>query len=240
MMVPPVVARRGSPLAWEREIGGTGEGVNRWERLGREDERKRMCDAPESGIWGEDRDTSRDKGLFGVVGGNSRGREDHTLLPQCRTVGTVWGLVLVPCLTLFVRPGVLIPCLTLFVRPGESRGPCGEGDGSESESGRGVPSASLDPPRHRPPEECVRVSEEDLGLGLRGEGEAADKTDVPGDDRGQKKWRGLPRGVLKFKKNLDVGGVAGDSSRRALKRPPITWGIGGGACGCQRGKEESL
>ena len=36
VMVPPVVARRGSPLAWEREIGGTGEGVNRWERLGRE------------------------------------------------------------------------------------------------------------------------------------------------------------------------------------------------------------
>ena len=202
MMVPPVVARRGSPLAWEREIGGTGEGVNRWERLGREDERKRMCDAPESGIWGEDRDTSRAKGLFGVVGGNSRGRENHTLLPQCRTVGTVWGLV-------------LIPCLTLFVRPGESRGPCGEGDGSESESSRGVPSASLDPPRHRPPEECVRVSEEDLGLGLRGEGEAADKTDVPGDDRGQKKRRGLPRGVRPLQKILDLGGDTGDSARRA-------------------------
>ena len=78
-----------------------------------------------------------------------------------------------------------------------------------------------------------------MGLGLRGEGEAADKTDVPGDDGG-KKWRRLPRGVLKFEKNFDVGGVAGDSSRRALKRPPIPWGIGGGACGCQRGKEESL
>ena len=146
MMVPPVVARRGSPLAWEREIGGTGEGVNRWERLGREDERKRMCDAPESGIWGEDRDTSRAKGLFGVVGGNSRGRENHTLLPQFRTVcETVWGLGLNPC--------------------GESLGPCGEDDGSKGESGRGIPSASLDPPRHRPPEECVRDSEEDLGLG---------------------------------------------------------------------------
>ena len=183
MMVPPVVARRGSPLAWEREIGGTGEGVNRWERLGREDERKRMCDAPESGIWGEDRDTSRAKGLFGVVGGNSRGREDHTLLPQCRTVGTVWGLGLNPC--------------------GEPLGPCGEGDGS------------LDPPRHRPPEECVRVSEEDLGLGLRGEGEAADKTDVPGDDRGQKKRRGLPRGVRPLQTFLDLGGDTGDSARRA-------------------------
>ena len=154
MMVPPVVARRGSPLAWEREIGGTGEGVNRWERLGREDERKRMCDAPESGIWGEERETSR-VFVLGLVWGKLRGREDHTLLPQCRTVGTVWGLG-------------LNPCLTLFVRPGESRGPCGEGDGSERESGRGVASASLDPPRHRPPEECVRVSEEDLGLGLRG------------------------------------------------------------------------
>jgi hypothetical protein len=60
-----------------------------------------------------------------------------------------------------------------------------------------------------------------------------------GDD-GDKKWRGLPRGVLKCKKYFDVGGVAGDSSRRALKRPPITWGMGGGACWCQRGKEESL
>ena len=163
MIVPPVVARRGSPLAWEREIGGTGEGVKRWERLGREDERKRIWEAPESGIWGEERETSRVL-VFGVVWGKWRGREDHALLPQCRTVGTVWGLV-------------LIPCLTLVVRPGESRGPCGEGDGSKGESGRGVPSASLDPPRHRPPEECVRVSEEDLGLGSRGEGEAADKTD---------------------------------------------------------------
>ena len=61
-----------------------------------------------------------------------------------------------------------------------------------------------------------------------------------GDGVCGEKWRGLPRGVLKFKKCFDVGGVAGDSSRRALKRPPITWGIGGGACGCQRGKEESL
>ena len=76
--------------------------------------------------------------------------EDHTLLPQCRTVGTVWGLGLNPC--------------------GEPLGACGEGDGSKGESGRGVPSTSLDPPRHRPPEECVRVSEEDLGLGLRGRG----------------------------------------------------------------------
>jgi hypothetical protein len=30
-----------------------------WERLGREHERKRMCDAPESGIWGEERETSK-------------------------------------------------------------------------------------------------------------------------------------------------------------------------------------
>ena len=163
VIVPPVVARRGSPLAWEREIGGTGEGVKRWERLGREDERKRIWEAPESGIWGEERETSRVL-VFGVVWGKWRGREDHALLPQCRTVGTVWGLG-------------LNPCPTLVVGPGESQGPCGEGDGSESEAGRGVPSAFLDPPRHRPPEECVRVSEEDLGLGSRGEGEAADKTD---------------------------------------------------------------
>ena len=154
------------------------------------------------GGGGGDTVERRAKVSLGVLWGKSRGRENHTLLPQCRTVGTVWGLV-------------LIPCLTLVVRPGESRGPCGEGDGSESEWGRGVPSASLDPPRHRPPEECVRVSEEDLGLGLRGEGEAADKTDVPGDDRGQKKRRGLPRGVRPLKKFLDLGGDTGDSARRA-------------------------
>jgi hypothetical protein len=61
----------------------------------------------------------------------------------------------------------------------EPLGHRGEGDGSENESGQGIPLTSLDPPRHRPPEECVRVSEEDLGLGLRGEGEAADKTHAP-------------------------------------------------------------
>ena len=103
MMVPPVVAMRGSPLDWEREIGGTGEGVKRWERLGREDKRKRICDAPESGIWGEERETSR-VFVLGLLWGKLRGREDHTLLPQCRTVGTVWGLGLNPCLTLIVRP----------------------------------------------------------------------------------------------------------------------------------------
>ncbi len=45
---------------------------------------------------------------------------------------------------------------------------------------------------------------------------------VCGNDGG-KKWRRLPRGVLKFKIIFDLGGVAGDSSRRAWKRPPITW-----------------
>ena len=79
----------------------------------------------------------------------------------------------------------------------------------------GYPRPLSTPPRHRPPEECVRVSEEDLGLGLRGEGEAADKTDVPGDDRGQKKRRGLPRGVRPLQKIWDVGGDTGDSARRA-------------------------
>jgi hypothetical protein len=51
-MVPPEVAVNGRPSACEREMGGTGEGVKRWERLGsgREDERKRICEAPESGI----------------------------------------------------------------------------------------------------------------------------------------------------------------------------------------------
>ena len=58
VMVPPVVAMRGSPLAWEREMGGTGEGVNRWDSSGREEERRRIWDAPESGICG-DKDTRR-------------------------------------------------------------------------------------------------------------------------------------------------------------------------------------
>ena len=133
-----------------------------------------------------------------------------------------------------------------------------------------LPKASPDPPRRRAPEGSDCVSGEDLGLGRgkaedadrggedvleTGEVEDTDRVgeDVPwtllapwvrgggdgvcGDDGG-KKWRGLPRGVLKFK--IDLGGDTGDSSRRALKRPPMTWGIGRGACGCQRGKEESL
>ena len=82
---------------------------------------------------------------MGVLGGKSE-EENHAHLPQFRTVGeTVWGLGLNPY--------------------GEPLGPCGEDDGSKGESGRGIPSTSLDPPRHRPPEECVRDSEEDLGLG---------------------------------------------------------------------------
>ena len=59
VMVPPVVAMRGSPLAWDREIGGTGEGVNKWDSSGREEERRRIWDAPESGICG-DKETRRE------------------------------------------------------------------------------------------------------------------------------------------------------------------------------------
>ncbi len=152
---------------------------------------------------------------MGVLGGKSE-EENHAHLPQFRTVGeTVWGLGL--------------------NSSEEPRGPCGEDDGW-SESGRGVPSASLDPPRHRPPEECVRVSEEDLEFGLRGEGEAADKTDVP-DVPVLKKWPGLSRGGSVLKKNSServgdsVGVKAGPSSsssllsssvRMALKDPPMT------------------
>ncbi len=40
-------------VACEREMGGTGEGVKRWATSGREEERRRMSDGPESGIWGE-------------------------------------------------------------------------------------------------------------------------------------------------------------------------------------------
>ena len=89
---------------------------------------------------------------MGVLGGKSE-EENHAHLPQFRTVGeTVWGLGL--------------------NSSEEPLGPCGEDDGW-SESGRGVPSASLDPPRHRPPEECVRVSEEDLEFGFN--------SNLPGD-----------------------------------------------------------
>ena len=48
--VPPEFAVSERPSACESEMGGTGEGVKRWERLGREEERKRICEAPESGI----------------------------------------------------------------------------------------------------------------------------------------------------------------------------------------------
>jgi hypothetical protein len=151
---------------------------------------------------------------LGVLGGKSE-EENHAHLPQFRTVGEMWGLGL--------------------NSSEEPLGPCGEDDGS-SESGRGIPSASLDPPRHRPPEECVRVSEEDLEFGLRGEGEAADKTDVP-DVPVAKKWPGLSRGGSVSKKissgrvGYSVGVKAGPSSsssllsssvRRALKAPPMT------------------
>ncbi len=118
----------------------------------------------------------------------------------------------------------------------ESLGSCGENDGS-SESGRRIPSASPDSPRHRSPEEYVRVSEEDLPLlGSRGVGEAADKTDVP-DVPVVEKRPGLSRGGSVSQKNWPgmvgdaVGGMAGQSSsssllsssvRRALKAPPIT------------------
>ena len=64
-----------------------------------------------------------------ILGGKSE-EENHAHLPQFRTVGeTVWGLGL--------------------NSSEEPLGPCGEDDGS-SESGRGIPSASPDPPRHRP------------------------------------------------------------------------------------------
>jgi hypothetical protein len=113
--------RETSRVGWGNEQGRMGGG---WDTVER---RAKVC-------------------VLGVVWGKLRGRENHTLLPQFRTVcETVWGLGLNPC--------------------GESLGPCGEDDGSKSESGRGIASASLDPPRHRPPEECVRDSEEDLGLG---------------------------------------------------------------------------
>jgi hypothetical protein len=48
--VPPELAVSERPSACESEMGGTGEGVKRWERLGREEERNRICEAPESGI----------------------------------------------------------------------------------------------------------------------------------------------------------------------------------------------
>ncbi len=129
----------------------------------------------------------------------------------------------------------------------------------------GYPRPLSIPPHHRPPEECVRVSEEDLVFGLRGEGEAADKTDVP-DVPVSKKWPGLSRGGSVSTKILSklgpgrvgdaVGVMAGSSSslsllsssssllsssvRRALKAPPMTWGMGEGARGDHRERDASL
>ena len=67
-------------------------------------------------------------------------------------------------------------------------------------------------------------------MGLRGEGEAADKTDVPGDDRGQKKRLGLPRGVRPLQKILDVarrvddGGDGGGKAKRSSPPWVLVWG----------------
>ncbi len=64
--VPPCEATRGAPLAWDRVMGGTREGVNRWAISGREEERRRIWEAPESGIWGEERAASNVGGVRGV------------------------------------------------------------------------------------------------------------------------------------------------------------------------------
>jgi hypothetical protein len=45
-----MLASKGVPLACEREMGGTGEGVERWATWKREEERREMWNVPESGI----------------------------------------------------------------------------------------------------------------------------------------------------------------------------------------------
>jgi hypothetical protein len=62
----PREATRGAPLAWDRVIGGTREGVNRWAISGRGDARRMIWEAPESGICGKDRATSNVDGVRGV------------------------------------------------------------------------------------------------------------------------------------------------------------------------------
>ncbi len=56
-------------MAWDRVIGGTREGVNRWAISGREEEQRRIWEAPESGICGEERATSNVDGVREVVDG---------------------------------------------------------------------------------------------------------------------------------------------------------------------------
>ena len=52
-------------------MGGTREGVNRWAISGREDARRRIWEAPESGICGEDRATSNVECVRGVWDGRT-------------------------------------------------------------------------------------------------------------------------------------------------------------------------
>ncbi len=51
-------------MAWESVMGGTREGGI----SGKEEERRRIWEAPESGIWGEERATSNVDGVRVVVG----------------------------------------------------------------------------------------------------------------------------------------------------------------------------
>ena len=81
-----------------------------------------------------------------------------------------------------------------------------------------------------------------MGLGLRGEGEAADKTDVPGDDRGQKKRRGLPRGVRPWQKILGRGRGHGRFGEKGVETPADNLGgVGEGKKShCGEGKEQGV
>ena len=63
-------------------------------------------------------------------------------------------------------------------------------------------------------------------MGLRGEGEAADKTDVPGDDRDQKKRRGLPRGVRPLQNKFGPGREHGRLCEKGVKTPAYNLGDG--------------
>ena len=125
-----------------------------------------------------------------------------------------------------------------------------------------------DPHRCPHPEGCLCSSVGEFDMqGMRdreGKGRQPDKTttDAPWTlspwvrgARGsrEEKRAGLPRGVLTGKKICGRGGntwraKAGQSSssslsssdRRALKAPPTTWVMGGGARGDQSGREASL
>ena len=246
-------------------MGGTREGVKRWAISGREEERRRMWEAPESGIWGEERATSN---VDGVGGGSCRGIASASLgLPPSE--GS-WGCPASSPMGIIGALGG--PGASSRHKPGR------EGLMSVVVSGSVpvLPSVPPDPHRCSHPEGCVAGPVGDflclllpltialvLALpltgragGQRGGGEeGGEEGDVPLTLRTLEPWgegcrgggfdgagvrRAATRGASLSSAPSSASSPALSPSTKALKAPPTIWGIGGGATGDHRGKEESL